>query len=1254
MKISIIIILLTGLAAAQVGAEPIALRSLRFEPPENPLSYIPEEFAVTESTREVDYYLVQLTRVPDDGLIAALTRGGITIIDYIPFNAYLVRADEQTLSRLATEGVVQWWGLWQPYFKIEPYLLSAPDEEKLDLFVQVFPLEPTAAVKRVLEQQGAWVVAEVGGPQAKLRVQVASSHLEEFLKAAARESAVSWIERYPHYTLCNDRTVWVCQSGLYAGQTTPLWTNGVYGQGEYVAILDTGCDADMCFFYDQSQGLPGAPNPFQRKIYSYQDIYSSNNWDQVDHGTHVAGTVAGDNFANPLIHDPGDGIAPGAKLVVQDAGVPGDVQPPDDMYGTLQAAYQHLARVHSNSWGWPGTAGQYHTHSQEVDRFTWEYPDFLVVFAMGNEGPTSGTMRAPGTAKNCVSVGATEAGSAAENNASFSSHGPTDDGRMKPDITMPGSSIVSAANDNSGSSYNCGTTSMSGTSMATPGVAGACALIRSYYAQGFYPTGVSYPDNAFNPSAALVKATLINSGVNMTGSYTANSGSGHADIPSFGQGWGRILLDGALYFPGDTRDLYLDDHTTGLTTGQSVQYSIAITSGSEPFEATLVWSDYPSNPSAALNLVNDLDLTVTTNGVTYKGNVYSGGQSVAGGTKDSLNNVECVQLNTPSAGLFQITITAAAVPQGPQPFALVVTGDIAFSDGIISLTRDRFGCNDQVGVRLSDYDLQGITATVVTVSSDSEPSGEAVTLTEVQPDSGVFQGQIETTAQGPHEGKVLVAEGDTLRAVYVDEDDGHGGFNIEKVDTAAIDCTPPTITNVEVVRLTGVSAVIRWITNEPATGSVTYGTSVPPTEVADSGTLATIQEVTLSELTEDTGYIFMVTSCDEANNLIIDDNNGDYFFFHTLRTVTAFLDDMEMNPSWTQQGDGQWEWTQPRGLGGSFLTNPDPNFDHTSGMGKVRGTDLTQDGLYNAMSNSILVSPEINCSTVTAAQLELWHWLNLSSDMMFQDCVYLEISTNNGATWTEVWAHESGYTTDEWEMLSIDISEYADEQASVKLRFRLTSGAIFEDSGWNLDDLRVWGYDTGATYPTPTPRPTRTPTLTPTPTRTVAPGSPTFTPVPSFTPSPSGTPATATPEPSSTPQPTTTPELTATPYLSPTPGIECCLAMVLNDTLFAPGEQVQISAHLWNLGTGLRADVYIVLDVAGGYWFWPTWISLPDLDYETMYMYHQYDEWLTILDFVWPNGAGSYRGAYFWGFLTHSGGFELVCEPSVVEFGWEE
>src|SRR6185295_15462614 len=233
--------------------------------------------------------------------------------------------------------------------------------------------------------------------------------------------------------------------------------------------------------------------------------------------------------------------------------LPGIGCPVVDLNPVFQQTYDQGARIHTNSWGDNENAtvqNNYSAGSQDVDEFLWNHKDFVILFAAGNSGPGAASVGSPSTAKSVISVGATQRGTAANSMASFSSCGPTSDGRLKPELTVPGQSIISANADNNTASNNCNTLSLSGTSMATPGAAGFAALTRQYFADGFYPTGVANSGNAFTPSGALVKTALINSGINMTGTTA---------IPANCQGWGRVLLDDVMFFNGDARKLWVKD-----------------------------------------------------------------------------------------------------------------------------------------------------------------------------------------------------------------------------------------------------------------------------------------------------------------------------------------------------------------------------------------------------------------------------------------------------------------------------------------------------------------------------------------------------------------------------------------------------------------------------------------------------------------------------------------------------------------------
>ena len=169
-------------------------------------------------------------------------------------------------------------------------------------------------------------------------------------------------------------------------------------------------------------------------------------------------------------------------------------------------------------------------------------------------------------------------------------------------------------------------------------------------------------------SAALVKATLLAGADDMTPGQFADR-TEIAAAPNNVEGWGRLNVSNALFPIAPRRVAYVDG-TAGLSTGQSLAYTYTVASASTSLRVILVWSDYPGSLMATPNLVNDLDLQVTgpTTTTTNAGAAH---------TPDRLNNVEGVALADPAAGEYHITISGRNVPFGPQPFTLVISGDLS-------------------------------------------------------------------------------------------------------------------------------------------------------------------------------------------------------------------------------------------------------------------------------------------------------------------------------------------------------------------------------------------------------------------------------------------------------------------------------------------------------------------------------------------------------------------------------------------------
>lgn len=660
-------------AASSASALEVVLEGYRFDPLVS-LPEIPDELRLSEPGGDGP----ALAIVQFDGPITPERRAALEsradVLEYLPEFAYLVR------TRVPLDGIrqaiqgIRWAGPYHPAYRLssrigaESYIRAARAEAPFyTLRVEVLD-RPLSVVDQVRALGGDLLDLATRGRGHRLVVNLPKGRET----ALARHPDVTWIEEVPDYRIWNNTTRWVVQSNQSG--VTPIWDQGLHGEGQIVTVMDTGLDYASCWFRDAGNPPPG---PGHRKVIDYT-TWGGQAYDgcSTGHGTHVAGTVAGDqSFINPGNYD-FNGMAYAAKITLQDVGDDGffdclfgllDV--PASLLAPFQAAHDLGARVHTNSWG--STSNSYDGYARDVDDFMWGHPTFLICFAAGNSGPGGSTVGSPGTAKNLVTVGATRQAPQQNTVATYSSRGPASDGRLKPTLMAPGGedpTFITSANNTTDQSPSCNTASspFQGTSMATPAVAGLALLCRQYFVEGWYPLGAAGSGTPLEPPAALVKALLVNASADM----------GAADIPNNNEGWGRALLDDALYFDGDARELRIEAHD-GLSTGESVVYAYGVEAG-EPLEITLVWTDYPAATGGGVKLVNDLDLEVTGPGGSYRGNVFAGGESTTGGSADRRNVEEVVRLNAPAAGAYEIRVAGFNVPSGgAQPFGLVSTG--AFS-----------------------------------------------------------------------------------------------------------------------------------------------------------------------------------------------------------------------------------------------------------------------------------------------------------------------------------------------------------------------------------------------------------------------------------------------------------------------------------------------------------------------------------------------------------------------------------------------
>ncbi len=395
--------------------------------------------------------------------------------------------------------------------------------------------------------------------------------------------------------------------------------------------------------------------------------------------------------------------------------------------------------------------------------------------------------------------------------------------------------------------------------------------------------------------------------------------------------------------------------------------------------------------------------------------------------------------------------TADETPQydeNPEGYGATVTlwGSGPTSEGALELSSDYFNCDDEIGMTVMDSDLAGTGTLDIEISSSTETEPEVAALTEVE--DGVFQGVMQTQSGAPAaDGILQIAHEDVITAVYLDEDYGGTG-PMEITFEAEADCISPEISDVVIVVIGAQRFTLSWTTNEPTAGEILYGSSVPPAQVAADEEVAFEHEFTVTGLETCMEYFFAVKAVDRASNETVDDNSGAYYDFTTYQIVELYSEPMNTDPGWTISA-GNWEFGQPTGQGGEH-GDPDPTSGYT-------GTNVYGYNLYgdyeNYMNACRLTSTPVNCSGALGTKLSFYRWLGVESSTY--DHAVLDVS-NDGTNWDEYFHNSSSLSDGEWVKQTYDISETADGQSTVYIRWTMgPTDSSYVYCGWNIDDMVI-------------------------------------------------------------------------------------------------------------------------------------------------------------------------------------------------------
>ncbi len=609
-----------------------------------------------------DYFVVQFGTATTDELLNSLRDAGVEVLQYVPHQAFFVYGNGEAIGKVAEHSRVRWVGRYLPEQKLTREVADLGRSRKSETAMFDIAYFSRADLGRATQefrsQTRGRVIAEQAVPNAFFNVLRVEMPVSE-VAAVSELPDVFSVETYVRPTIEDERAAQII-SGNFSSTTVlnppgydPLTQFGADGTGVSVSVVDDGISipGNGGFYVTASNTVDGP-------------LRGTTSGAAGGHGHINASIIAGYtpfDILDPTGYNYGVGIAPRANIIniafLKSGNTTTDVQAVDDTLNTL-GPNGVRGTISNNSWGSGTNGNSYGTREATYDALVRDgsiassIDPFSIVFSAGNSG-TSGLTR-PKMSKNTIAVANSEnirtelGGTGADNMddlRSSSSRGPAADGRIKPDISAPGTVITGSRAGSCGSVTSCFDANhaySSGTSHAAPQVAGAAALFTQYWKER---------NAGQEPRPSLIKAAIISSGQEMNGVITNTS-----TIPNGNEGWGRMNMRFMMNTGVPMK--HVNETHEFFNPGESVIYSGTVSDPTRPVRFTLVWSDPPGVANPAL--VNNLDLTVQIGANTYRGNVFSGGVSVTGGANSTVDNVENVFLAAGIPAGTQVTITVNA------------------------------------------------------------------------------------------------------------------------------------------------------------------------------------------------------------------------------------------------------------------------------------------------------------------------------------------------------------------------------------------------------------------------------------------------------------------------------------------------------------------------------------------------------------------------------------------------------------------
>lgn len=602
----------------------LMLNGNKITPKEN-FQEMKENLKKKQSSKETDklgWFIIQFNSIPTIQEQSQLKNQGISLLNYIQGNAYFafISSDFFKFDDSKAQRNVRSLVEFKPEYKIHENLATGIIPEYAignGDYVKVV----ITYFKNVDEQTLSNGISNIKMNDTRILKPFNQIHAEVLRSELITIAAQEWIQNIemisPPSELDNNNAISLHRTNILKSDLRGLGY-GLTGKGVKIGLWDADVDKHRDFS--------------DRVINREREMYDT------DHGTHTCGTITGAGIIDPKAQ----GMAPEAQLYTWNYNTQSNGKTvPEERLISLE---NDGIEITSNSWGHTvktcPNPYSYNSTDQAEDMIACEYPYFLYVFSAGNTQAAcpDGFHTSSKNLKNSLIVAAIDK---IDEISYFSSFGPTNDGRLIPNISANGVRVYSTYLDN-------GYGVISGTSMATPGVAGTMALVYQRYKETH---GGQRPNSAF--LRALACNTAKDFGV---------------PGPDYKYGYGEI--NGLRAIEVMEQNNYFID---SVSQGTSISKDINIPSGAIALRVMLAWTDPAGVVGASKILINNLDLSITNGETEVLPWVLDPLNPSLNAIRDYdvLNNMEQVTIENPTAGTYTININGYEIPEGKQEFAVV-------------------------------------------------------------------------------------------------------------------------------------------------------------------------------------------------------------------------------------------------------------------------------------------------------------------------------------------------------------------------------------------------------------------------------------------------------------------------------------------------------------------------------------------------------------------------------------------------------